>query len=138
MGVINTSIDLAVFNAVIILFDLGTYFASVISTTTALTFSYFANSQFVFKSDRSRTNAALFLFITLFGLWVIHSSAAALIDSALAGVTFFEDQEAIRRNFAKLVATGVSMLWNYFAYKHVVFTAPTTKEGDSDQQKETN
>lgn len=94
--------------------------ANYLSTSAALTFSFFANKQFTFKNTtkNAKKQFALFLIVTLIGLWIIQPIIIWIVTNALASsVTNAE----LNLFTAKLVATVASLIWNYLLYSRVVF-----------------
>lgn len=63
---------------------------------------------------------AVFMFISLIGL-LINSGIVALASIALAPSLSSLINEASVKNAAKILATGVSLIWNFLGYKLVVF-----------------
>lgn len=138
VGIINTLIDFALFNffsKFILVGTAGVIPSNIISTTTAMIFSFFANKTLVFKSDRGSVvrQAVIFFAVTGFGLWVIQSGViyvlihiwTAPLELAVRiirhlGISWFNDDFYIN-NGAKAAATVVSLTWNYVMYKKVVF-----------------
>jgi len=136
VGIINTVLDFAVFNLLIIYAGFPRIPANIVSTTIAMTFSFLANKNFVFR-DRSEfkiKQAAMFLVITAFGLYVIQNLVLWLLTEEwtgplnlgydlveLLGLDTIFSKEFVINNGAKVVATGFSMVWNYLTYKKIVF-----------------
>lgn len=119
VGGINTALDfglLFVFKA----FGLPIGFANILSTGIAFVFSFFANKKYTFKT--SGTNVVremiLFVIVTLFGLWVLQT---AIIQLTLPWLTGFIKQQELALLVAKLLATVVSLTWNYLLYSRIVF-----------------
>lgn len=119
VGGINTALDfglLFVFKA----FGLPIGFANILSTGIAFVFSFFANKKYTFKT--SGTNVVremiLFVIVTLFGLWVLQT---AVIQLTLPWLTGFIKQQELALLVAKLLATVVSLIWNYLLYSRIVF-----------------
>lgn len=139
VGIINTAIDFFLFNFLskfVFTGTAGVIPSNVVSTTAAMTFSFFANKKLVFKSGhRSYARQVVaFLVTTAFGLYVIQTSImyfllhvwTAPLELAVSlvrqlGINLFNDNFYIN-NGAKVIATGASMAWNYVVYKKVVFT----------------
>lgn len=119
IGGINTALD---FGILIILKTLGLPVipANIISTSVALTFSFFANRKYTFKGhgDNLRYQVISFLVVTLFGLWVIQNLIIIGIDAAVAPLHL---QPIIQLVGAKLVASVASLTWNYVLYSRIVF-----------------
>ena len=117
VGLANTAID---FIVLLSLTAMGTWLiaANIISTSVALTFSFFANRTFTFGSTgKKRSQAVRFLAVTLIGLWVLQPIVLVLTVGPLEGLFSRETSIVI----AKLLATVVSMVWNYLLYDSLVF-----------------
>lgn len=130
VGVINTIIDYAIFNLLLIGFGMRPFVANLVSTSFALTFSYFANKRFVFKHHGvfDIKSALLFIGFTLFGLWIIQGAGLALIIHWVQTnyPTLYSEHEFLIANGAKLIASVASIVWNFVAYNYIVFRKKTT------------
>ncbi len=137
VGVVNTLIDFGIFN-----FLTGKRFrferikANLVSTTTAMIFSFFANQRFVFKSQDGNfwLQAGMFYFVTAFGLYVLQNliiltltkkwklipNLAIGMVNAL-GLKRRLSDDFVAKNTAKAVATVVSLTWNFIMLQYVVF-----------------
>ncbi len=119
VGGFNTALD---FGILFLLTFLGMdkIVANYFSTGIALIFSFFANKTFTFKhkSGNAKKQFALFLIITLIGLWVIQPIVIWVSTAALAP---YIPNEAINLFIAKLIATVASLIWNYILYSRIVF-----------------
>ncbi|MEO8911781.1 MAG: GtrA family protein [Candidatus Saccharimonas sp.] len=119
VGVISTTIDfclLFTFKAL----GLPITLSNIGSTGTSFIFSFFANKKFTFKSNKNNIIREIFLFIavTLFGLWVIQT---IIIHLAMPMLGHFTSSQDLALFLAKLIATGVTMIWNFVLYKFIVF-----------------
>lgn len=127
VGGANTAID---FLLLFLFTGLGVnkIVANYLSTGIALLFSFFANKQFTFKnkSGNAKKQFALFLVVTLAGLWILQPIVIWLSTSALEP---YITNEAANLFVAKLIATVASLIWNYLLYSKLVFTH-TEKEGE--------
>jgi putative flippase GtrA len=94
--------------------------ANYISTSSALIFSFFANKHFTFKSTEKNhiRQIVLFLAVTLFGLWVLQP---LVIKFAQVTLQHFFGADVLLTLVAKVVATCVSLIWNYLLYDRFVF-----------------
>ncbi|MDH6239099.1 GtrA family protein [Aurantimicrobium minutum] len=120
VGIANTAIDFIVLLS-LTTFGLPLVVANFISTSVALTFSFFANRSFTFGSTgKKRSQAVRFLLVTLVGLWVLQPIVLVLAVPALEGMLSREASIVV----AKLIATVVSMVWNYLLYDSLVFRKP--------------
>lgn len=128
VGGINTSIDFGLL-FILRMFGLPVITANVISSTLAFCFSFFANKKYTFKTTDTniKREIGLFIVVTLFGLWVLQTIVIKVVSSIL-GDTHLPD--GIILLIAKLLATVVSLTWNYILYSRVVFkkTPETPKE----------
>lgn len=119
VGSFNTAIDFIVLFS-LVAFGLPAVGSNYISTTIALMFSFIANKSFTFKDTGKnyKTKFAYFLIITLFGLWVIQP----IIITAVAW--FISDlgiPDPIVLFVGKIIATIVTLIWNYLLYRRFVF-----------------
>ena len=138
VGILNTIIDFGIFNALTgTRLKLAKIPANIISTTVAMVFSFFANRQEVFLAGQSGNpvmQALLFFIVTGFGLYVLQNGVIYVILYRWKWPTQLVDRilhirnpdesgsaDVILRNGAKAVGTVVSLTWNFFVYKYVVF-----------------
>lgn len=119
VGTINTAID---FGLLFLLAFLGLpkIAANTISTGSAFVFSFFANKKYTFKSTNKNIKYEIisFIIITLFGLWVLQNGIIWLITPLIKNIV---SQEQLALFAAKLLATAISLVWNYCLYDKVVF-----------------
>lgn len=116
VGGTNTAID---FGILFLLHGLGVnkYIANIVSTSVAFIFSFFANRRFTFQSKKAvRTQVIPFLIVTLTGLWVLQPIVIWLVLLPLQQL-----DQTMALFIAKLVATVVSLVWNYVLYSRSVF-----------------
>ena len=94
--------------------------ANYISTSVALVFSFFANKSFTFKNTdkNSKKQFAIFLVVTLAGLWILQPIIIWVVSMSLAP---YITNEAALLFVAKLIATVASLIWNYLLYSRLVF-----------------
>lgn len=94
--------------------------ANIMSTGIAFVFSFFANKNYTFHSTSSNIlrEMTLFIVVTLFGLWVIQTG---IIQWILPFATNTLHNKDVALFASKLVATVVSMVWNYILYDRLVF-----------------
>ena len=119
VGTINTAID---FGLLFLLTFLGLpkIAANTVSTGSAFVFSFFANQKYTFKSTNKNIKYEIisFIIITLFGLWVLQNGIIWLITPLIKNIV---SQEQLALFATKLLATTVSLVWNYCLYDKVVF-----------------
>ena len=129
VGAVNTATDLCIY---LLLRELGLaiFWANLFSTTVALSVSFALNRSYTFKAsgDKLRAQIVRFLPVTLIGLWVIQPlliyALTPTIDRLLSSSALFDHTKLL---IPKLAATVVTLIWNYFWYKHYVFL---TREGN--------
>jgi putative flippase GtrA len=134
VGVLNTTIDFVIYNLLSSKVGLGLIQSNIVSTTVAMTFSFWVNKKLVFKKHDGTVvhQMVLFLAVTMFGLYVLqnatiifltdiwHYPMLVLLDVVhVLGIHGFDD--FLVKNGAKAAATLVSLTWNYIMYKKVVF-----------------
>lgn len=123
VGGTNTVLDFAL----LFLFTglgLNKVVANIASTGIAFIFSFFANRKFTFKdsSKNVRRQFTVFALVTLSGLWILQPIIILIATNFLDGTI---DSNA-SLFVAKVLATLVSLVWNYILYSRLVFN----KEGD--------
>ena len=122
VGGFNTALD---FGLLFLFVSLGVdkILANYFSTSIAFIFSFFANKTFTFKAKggNAKREFIAFMIVTLFGLWVLQPLAIASVTAALHATTMSEPLILL---IAKLLATVVSLIWNYILYARVVFKKP--------------
>ena len=89
-----------------------------------MTFSFFANKKFTFKdsSKNSKSQIAKFLIITTIGIWIIQP---LIIEGSKLIATLSGVDINVMIFIGKVLASGVSMVWNYLLYRKFVFTKGT-------------
>jgi putative flippase GtrA len=119
VGGFNTLLD---FGLLFILKTLGlpVITANILSTTIAFCFSFFANKKYTFKTTDTniRREITLFIVVTLFGLWVLQTIVIKYVSYVLTPYGLPSDMILL---IAKLIATAVTMAWNYILYSRFVF-----------------
>lgn len=126
VGGINTVIDFGILFSLVYL-GLDKIPSNFISTSVAFVFSFFANKTFTFKSKtgNAKREFSLFILVTLFGLWVLQPVVITAVSFIL---TPLDVKEGAALFIGKIIATGVSLVWNYVMYSRFVFK---TKGGES-------
>lgn len=119
VGVFNTVLDFALlFGFKAIGFPIE--FANICSTGIAFSASFVLNRKYAFKSTNTNVlrEMILFIVVTLFGLWVLQT---LVIKFTLPTATDLLHDKNLAVFATKLLATGVSMVWNYLFYSKLVF-----------------
>lgn len=127
VGALNTGIDFAVLN--LLMFSTGIYggqwliFFNSISFAAAVVNSYFWNKHWTFKKEGNGTEKAAgeffqFLLISIVGLLL---NSGIVYGIATFVHPLFGLSSALWANFAKVLATGIALIWNFIGYKFIVF-----------------
>ena len=126
VGSTNTAID---FGLLLFLRFIGVpvIAANILSTSAALSFSYFANNRFVFNSNDTNQARQIILFIvlTLFGLWALQTFVLILVSTLLSTYTNLHSAPILI--VSKVIATTTSLVWNYFTYSRLIFREQTPR-----------
>lgn len=129
VGGFNTALDFVLL-FVFVFFGIDKIPANYLSTGIAMLVSFFANKSFTFKdtSEKKKRQFVLFIVITVIGMWAIQ-------PLVILGVTHllepYVSHDSISLFIAKVIATGFTLVWNYFLYSRVVFKKTTTKVEDN-------
>lgn len=122
VGGANTLLDFAILFLMVGL-GLDRIAANFISTSTAFIFSFFVNKSFTFKSKGGNVKKqfAIFLVITLFGLWVIQP---IIITATAWAISDLGIPDPLVLFIGKMLATVATLFWNYILYSRYVFKKP--------------
>ena len=118
VGGINTAIDIGLLFGLTAL-GVPKLTANTVSTGLAFIFSFFANKSYTFRAQGNvRRQLVLFVVVTLAGLWGLQNAVIFCISPILTSVIHTESLVLL---LAKIIATGASLVWNYYLYDRVVF-----------------
>lgn len=119
VGAVNTALDFGILFG-LQAFGVPVVIANIISTSVAFIFSFAANKRYTFQTTGTNIvrEISLFIIVTLIGLWVFQSLIIIVCKDFFARLFGSEEVGLL---FAKIIATAVSMTWNYVMYKTVVF-----------------
>jgi putative flippase GtrA len=125
VGVFNTAIDLAVLNALVLLFGLGVhgelyFFFKAISFIAAVSNSYFWNKYWVFEKKTSVGAKESSLFLTVSGAGFLLNVMVSSLVFALIQSTHLVSLH-LAANIGALAGTIAVLSWNFLGYKYVVF-----------------
>lgn len=126
VGIINTLVDVGIFNFLVLLFSLSVIAASIVSTTVAMTISYMLNKRAVFRDHmpHSFKQIALFLVVTLAGIWLVQTLIMVEVLRFLEH-SFNATDNSFLLWFLKNVAKGFGIIagavWSYVGYSRIVF-----------------
>lgn len=112
VGVINTAVDFCVFSIVYAAFPVSAAAAQMAGYTAGLICSFLLNKYVTFKNNAKDFRQVL-LFLLCNGIALVVSMAA---------IHLLHDVLGIEGHVAKIfMVTPLTMIMNYFGYKHVVF-----------------
>lgn len=119
VGGLNTALDFILL-FVFVNFGIDKFIANYISTGVSMIFSFFVNKSFTFKNTdkRAKRQFALFLLVTITGLWALQPLIIWIVTNFLDGVALSDDGKLF---IAKVIATIGSLIWNYLLYSKLVF-----------------
>ncbi len=135
VGVINTGVDLGIFNILKFFFGLQAIIANIISVSAAIINSYVWNKNWTFRDKDKNISRQFIIFVVLsFGgliintgtllfltqVWTLPSLLAVKIVHSLK-LNFIFSDNFVFFNFAKVTAILFSMIWNFLTYKKFVF-----------------
>jgi putative flippase GtrA len=125
VGTLNTAIDFGTLNLLSSLTGIysGVRLAplNVLSVLLALTNSYLLNKYWTFKVPvQAGRRVGRFVLVSLIGVGLNTAFVVALTHVVRpAGLT-----PQLWENLAKMLATGGTLLWDFFGYKFLVFHTP--------------
>ena len=119
VGAANTALDFALL-FILVALGLDKIPANYISTGISFIFSFFVNKSFTFKSKGGNVKKqfAIFIIVTIIGLWVIQPIIITVMSNLLSTTGW---AAPIILFTAKIVATVASLIWNYLFYSRLVF-----------------
>jgi len=135
VGVINTFVDIGIFNFLKFIIGLSTVFANIISVSAAIVNSYIWNKKWTFRDKEKNVSKQFVVFVVLsLGGLIINtvvlmfltqsftypSDLAVNIVHFLKLNSFFSDS-FVFFNFAKITAILFSMVWDFITYKKFAF-----------------
>jgi putative flippase GtrA len=127
IGVFNTLFDMALY--VLVQYLTGSIIiANIVATSAALIGSYILNSKLTFKTKKWTVKSfVLFVVVTLFGLWVLQTTAIYLLTPLVdifpefLWQLFGPTEHVVKILAPKVVATIITVVWNYIWYNKVIF-----------------
>lgn len=124
VGVVNTIVDFGILLILSLVVGLPVILANIFSTGIALTVSYTLNKRAVFGDNQATSlrQIASFITVTLTGLWIIQNIIIGLVFMPLSNVIDSELQAPLLIA-TKLIASVVTMVWNYVLYRTIVFNS---------------
>jgi len=127
VGISNTLVDFVILN--ILSYLTHTYSGSYLIILNSISFaaavanSYFLNKYWTFKGEGESgvktREASSFIVVSLIGLAI--NSGIVYFVTTYASAPFSFLTPALWENFAKVMATGIALIWNFIGYKFIVF-----------------
>jgi putative flippase GtrA len=101
-------------------FGMATITANYISSSISFIFSFFANKKFAFRTPdhHIKREAVLFIIVTLTGIWLLQPLIIWKIEDTFGQSVYPTWLVVI---IAKIVASFVTFIWNYYFYTRLVF-----------------
>ncbi|XVV05142.1 GtrA family protein [Actinosynnema sp. CA-248983] len=119
VGIANTLVDLVAYT-LLTLAGLPMFAANLLSTSAGMACSFTLNRSFTFRATARtgdvKSQAALFLLVTAFGLWVVQPIVISLVTGAFEGT-----HPVVAVVGPKLSALVFNLVWNYTLYSRLVF-----------------
>lgn len=121
VGVLNTAIDFGILNLMIAVTGItsgpGIIPLNALALSCAVVNSYFWNRRWVFGSAK-QGNFVVFFIVTIIGI-AINSGIVFLVTTFVPKIWAIDN--TLWANFAKVMATGISLFWNFAGYRLLVF-----------------
>lgn len=140
VGLAATTVDYSIYNLITGLFQGPLILGNVASTSVASLVSFFLNREVVFdgeRQDRRRWTILLYVAIIAVSIYVIQSVVLYVVHEYLphAGVSVQQlasqlgmggiSDRVWQNNFAKVCASFVGAIWNFFMLRRFVFVPLT-------------
>lgn len=118
VGGLSFALDLGLLILLHEAFGVDLWIATPIAFLTSLVFNFLVQRSFTFKSTQGRGSSMI-----RYGTLVVFNTFMTDVI-----VNFFHDVD-LTYTVGKIVATALTMIWNFFLYKHWIFRtgAPTEK-----------
>lgn len=119
VGFLNTAVDFGIL-LTLRWFGVPSEIANYPSSTMAVVVSFFANKNYTFRSTGAnlRREITLFLAFTLFCAWVLQPVTIVIVETLLQPANL---PILVATTIAKIIATIITLLWNYTTYSRFVF-----------------
>jgi putative flippase GtrA len=119
VGSANTALDFGIL-LILTSFGVPAAIANYPSSTAAVILSFFANKKYTFKATgrNLKHEIILFLIFTLIAAWALQPLTILLVQYLLSPINLPETVSVV---IAKIMATVVTLIWNYITYSRYVF-----------------
>lgn len=125
VGVLNTVLDFGILNLLISIFKIyagaGVAILNAVSFGVAVIHSYFWNKFWIFKKKETAGITGEFIqFLTVSVIGILINSGTIYLITTIIKPQF-GISAILWVNLAKLIATVISLFWNFLGYKFIVF-----------------
>lgn len=137
-GCCNTALDFLILNVLTLALGLPVLLANSISVMFGISISYALNHFFVFRYPYkiSVKKFLSFFALTGFSSLILQNVVIYLFEmffdtqfgNSLLLLPDAEGRHVLALNIAKLCAVGVGLVWNFLAYRYIVFRKPASEE----------
>lgn len=121
VGVLNTAIDFGILNFLISVTQVasGPFIIAMNATSfsAAVVNSYFWNKEWVFSGSK-KSSFLVFAVVSVIGIAI---NSGVVFGLTTFAKPVFVSSPTLWANLAKVLATGLSLVWNFLGYKLVVF-----------------
>ena len=137
VGMLNTTIDASILNALVFIFGIKLLIANLMSASISIVISYFLNHAIVFQRHHKLSVKLFIKFVMITGLSIILVQSLVIYGFehlfSIAGIHKLSGLSKARAHFiqvngAKATAVLVGMVWNFVLYHLVVFRSPNTDQ----------
>ena len=129
VGIINTAVDILVYNILAGSLGIPLIAANFVSTTTAMLTSFVLNKKAVFRGSEKGGLKQILLFfaVTLTGIWVVQGGTLVIVSWLLQPLGL---PELIMLNLPKFAGICVGLVWSYLWYSRVIFRTAEVKKNE--------
>lgn len=142
VGALNTLIHFTILNVCYNFLQFGKLASSLVATVCAITMSFILNRRIVFNVRTSRLvrQAILFVAVTITGMLLIHNTVYIIMTNLLSPIEpyishLLQDlvgisprNDVVGINVATMIGAAVTMVWNYIAYRWIVFLPENSQD----------
>ncbi len=123
VGGVASVADISIYIIGVNLFGINHLLANTISLTVGLAVNYALSSKWVFEIHTHMvTNFFLFSVIGLIGFALSNALLYVLIDLKVLYSLLLTSNENLLKTLAKLIVTGIVLIWNFAARRKLVFS----------------
>ena len=120
-GVLTTAVNFAVYSLCVELFSLDVTLSNLVAWLFAVTFAFFANKLYVFKSRSAKASRLVYEALTFFASRLLSGAFEVLLPGILMGAGLDQSLFGVDGMLAKLAVSLFVIVFNYVAGKLLVF-----------------